>query len=76
MNSPTTEQVAAHLAELRRVMALDLSTLAMRARLDPEIIAKIEAGTREWTLDELLAIAYGLGVTVSSIFRRFESSQS
>jgi hypothetical protein len=72
MPSPTTEQVACHLAELRRVMALDLPTLAGRAKLEPQVLAEIEAGTREWTLDELLAIAFGLGVTITSIFRRFD----
>ena len=72
MAAPTTEQIACHLAELRRVMALDLRTLADRAKLEPQVVAEIEAGTREWTLDELLAIAFALGVTVTSIFRRFD----
>ena len=72
MGSPTTEQVASLLAELRRVMGLDVSTLATRAQLEPQIVAEIEVGTREWTLDELLAIAFGLGVTITSIFRRFD----
>ena len=64
MNSPTTEQVASHLVELRRVMGLDVSTLAARAQLEPQVVAEIELGTREWT--------FGLGVTITSIFRRFD----
>ena len=72
MESPTTEQVASHLAGLRQLQGLDLPTLAARAQLEPDIIAEIEAGLRPWTLDELLAIAFGLGVTVTSIFRRFD----
>jgi transcriptional regulator with XRE-family HTH domain len=72
MNSLTTEQVASHLAQLRRVMGLGVSTLATRAQLEPQVVADIEIGTREWTLDELLAIALGLGVTITSIFRRFD----
>lgn len=75
MDTPTTEQIASHLAELRRVMAVDLPTLAVRAGLEPELVAEIEAGRREWNLDELLAIASGLGVTVTSIFRRFDSPE-
>jgi transcriptional regulator with XRE-family HTH domain len=66
MDSPTIEQVASHLAELRRVMGMDLPTLATRAGLDLQLVAEIEAGDRAWTLDELLAIAFGLGVTIRS----------
>ncbi len=72
MDTPTTEQVASHLAELRRVMGIDLATLATRAQLELQVVAEIEAGKRSWTLDELLAIAFGLGVTITSIFRRFD----
>jgi transcriptional regulator with XRE-family HTH domain len=73
MASPTTEQIASHLAALRQVIGLDVQTLAARAQLDPRIVAEIEAGTRPWTLDELEALAFGLGVTLTAIFRRFDS---
>ncbi len=72
MDTPTTEQVASHLAELLRVMGIDLATLATRAQLELQVVAEIEAGKRSWTLDELLAIGFGLGVTITSIFRRFD----
>jgi hypothetical protein len=45
-------RVAQHLAELRQVNGLDVTTLAARANLDPEVVAEIEAGTRTWTLDD------------------------
>jgi hypothetical protein len=65
-------RVAQHLAELRQVNGLDVTTLAARANLDPEVVAEIEAGTRTWTLDELSALAFGLGVTMTAICRRWD----
>jgi hypothetical protein len=72
MESPTAEQIASHLVELRRVMGLDVPTLAARARLDAKVVAEIESGARAWDLNELFAIAFGLGVNVSAIFRRYD----
>jgi ribosome-binding protein aMBF1 (putative translation factor) len=71
-SQPTDEDVAHYLAELRQVMNLDLATLAARANLDPQLVAEIESGTRPWTLDELSAIAFGLGVTMTAIFRHWD----
>jgi hypothetical protein len=56
MGSPTTEQIASHLAALRQVIGVDVPTMAERAQLDPKIVAEIETGTRPWTLDELEAL--------------------
>lgn len=69
---PTDEEFAHHLAELRQVNRLDVTTLAARANLDPEVVAEIEAGTRTWTVDELSALAFGLGTTMTAIFRRWD----
>jgi ribosome-binding protein aMBF1 (putative translation factor) len=69
---PTDAEFAHHLAELRQVNGLDVATLAARANLDPEVVAEIEAGTRTWTLDELSALAFGLGVTMTAICRRWD----
>jgi transcriptional regulator with XRE-family HTH domain len=67
---PTDEQVGRKLAALRQVMGLDIPALAVRAQLDAETIAAIEAGTRSVNVDELTDLAFALGVTMTSIVRR------
>jgi DNA-binding XRE family transcriptional regulator len=69
---PTDEEVGRKLAALRQVMGLDIPRLAARAHLDAETITAIEAGVHSATVDELSDLAHALGITITSIFRRFD----
>ncbi|WP_285600069.1 helix-turn-helix transcriptional regulator [Kineosporia sp. NBRC 101731] len=62
--------IARAIAGERTAQALTQADLAARAGVSPGILARIEAGTREVTLDELLRLAQALDVTGSDLLRK------
>ncbi|MEK6712309.1 MAG: helix-turn-helix transcriptional regulator [Nitrospinota bacterium] len=59
-----------YIRERREALGLSLRTLAERAGVDFAAIDKIERGERDPRVSTLAAIAKGLGVRVTDLFRR------
>ena len=51
-----------HLAELRRRKAMTVQELALKSKLDPRQISRIEAGQVNLLFSTILALSRGLGI--------------
>lgn len=76
---PTNQELSRRFVELRVAAGLDIPTwdtvgsqvverLAKRADLDLDILLELEAGSRTWTLDEILAVTLGLDEMLPNVF--------
>jgi hypothetical protein len=71
---PTTQELARHLADLRRAAGLDLATFVARVELDPSIVLELEAGTRSWTLADIEAYAEAIAIPLATVFAAWDDA--
>lgn len=69
ITSKDLELFGALVSQLRATRGLSVADFAERSGLSLEAIEQIEKGWSEYPLEELFAIARGLGILVSAIFR-------
>lgn len=60
------------LSELRLALGMDIDEVARRVEIDVQVMRALESGAVPPTLDQLIALARGFGMTTSTMLRLWE----
>jgi transcriptional regulator with XRE-family HTH domain len=69
---PSSKQLGEVVRDLRELQGIGVDVLAQRCSLEPSIIGDLEAGYGELRLSVMLAVADGLGISMSALCRAAE----